>query len=186
MIRRIVLAVALLFAVPLLAQNAPAPSPFSNFSLDGSAVGFLGSASGSQPASLVGAWYQTTARVSFGFETIQIPANSSWYFGMAKYQLPLSSLLGKKITAKLKFDASQIGVGFEGGLGKMLQSATAAQIAAPVNRFAGTVGVTVSIPLSSNLAFQAISAQWLQSGVQHGLIVTPSTAAISTGLSLHF
>jgi hypothetical protein len=188
----LLLLAALLFVPPCFAQVQPTtlPGPLTNISVTGSAVGFLGGASGgSQAAAMTGIWYQTTNRVSFGFETIQIPNFSSWYFGMGQYSLPLSSILGKKITSSLKFDASQVSIGFQGGLGKMNQSSAAASTAAAtvpaVNRFAQTVGVSASIPMSAHLSFTAISAQWLHGGTQQGFIITPSTTAISTGFKLY-
>jgi hypothetical protein len=181
------LSAVLLLTIASFAQttSAPAPSLWQNISVTGSAAGFLGNSAGSQVAIIAGGWFQATARVSIGYQQVVIPTTASFDFGMGQYSLPLNALLGKKISSKLKFDASQETFSVYGGLGRVTQSAQATG-SVPVNRFAETIGVSLTIPLSANVGFTLISAQFLHGGTTTGLITTPSTSAISSGLKVSF
>jgi hypothetical protein len=183
------LAVVILCAVtPLRAQ---APSPLSNFSVAGSAVGFSG-ANGTQAAALIGGWFQTTQRFSVGYLNLAVPSISANYnFGMGQYSLPLSSLLGKTLSGKLLFDASAIGVSFQAGLGKVLQTTTPIGATASVNtsRFAEIFGGQVTFPVTSSLSFNVVQVYWVHGGIAgtSGGIITPAVSnfpTIAMGLNL--
>lgn len=170
-----VLALILSSAVPAVAQTGT----IQHITLSGSATGFMGGG-GTQPASIAGATFSLTQRISLGYEQITIPSVASFDMGIGQYTLPFSSLMGKKISSHFVFDASKVNVTFMAGAGKLLQSAQ------NVSRIAETAGVYVSYPISGNLSVRIVGAQYIHGGVQNGLLTTPSTAAISTGLSLSF
>lgn len=167
---------AIFLALPTFAQTPM----LSHFSLSGSAVGFMGS-SGSQPASIVGLNFQLTPSVLIGYQQIQIPGISTNFdLGVVGYGKSLSSLLGKTLSDKMLFDATQVNVEFVGGAGKQIGTAPNAS-----SHVAECAGVFLSIPVSSNVSFQMIGAEWLH-GTSNGFITSPSTAAISSGLSINF
>jgi hypothetical protein len=180
--------ISLFFSLPAYGQ---APSSLSNFSVSGSAVGFSG-AGGTQAAALVGGWFQTTQRVSVGYLNLAVPAISANYnFGMGQYSLPLSSLLGKTISGKLLFDASAIGVSFQAGLGKVLQTTTPIGATSSVNtsRFAEIFGGQVNLPMTSSLSFNVIQVYWVHGGIAgtSGGIISPAVSnfpTIAMGLNL--
>lgn len=179
--KRIVLLIAALLIAPVaLAQTPVTADTSTNFSLSGSAVGFSGLSGGSQPASIAGAWFNITQRVSLGYEMITIPTLATFHFGMAQYQLPLSSLVGKKLTGHFLFDASKVAVGFQGGIGKLTETNL------NVSHIAETAGLCVSYPLNSTLSMQLICAQAVLGGVKgfNGLVTNANTA-LSMGLSLN-
>lgn len=182
--KTLVLALSLLLLGGLAqAQSTTASTVLSNISITGTASGFMG-ASGTQPASILGADFQVSQAVSVGYEQVQISAlNTNYDFGVVNYGVPLSSLLGKTLTSKLTFNASDVSVTFTGGVGKMLTSATTST---PANsHIAETAGVFLHIPVSANLSFQVLGAQWIH-GVSNGVVTAPSTAALSSGLSISF
>jgi hypothetical protein len=173
----------LFFAIAMLAVSVgaqtPAPTPqTSHFSITGNIAGFTG-ANSTQGAQIVTAALQVTNRLSAGYEHISAPSiNGRWEFGIVAYTLQLDSLLGSKISSKLKFDASQIGVTFSAGGGKLLQPT--------VNRIAETAGVHISYPLADHISVQLVGVDVLHGGVQTGFLTTNTTQAISTGLNLSF
>jgi len=170
--------------LPLAAYGQISPSTsgsLQHFTLTGSAAGFLGSATGSQPTSIVGASFSLTKAVSLGYEQITVPSTASYDFGIAEFTKPLSSIVGKSLTSKFTFDATKVEVTFLGGAGKLLQSSQG------ISELAETAGAYLSYPVTANMSVQVIGAQWLHSTTQgNGFIVSPSTAAISTGLSINF
>lgn len=180
--RAFLLLLAVLLAPAVFAQTPVTADNFTHFSLTGSATGFLGASGGNQPANIAGGWFNITQRVSIGAEMITIPTVATFKFGMVQYQLPLANLVGKKLTGHFLFDASKVAVGFQGGVGNLVQSNQ------NVSKIAGTVGVTLSYPLSDHLSMQIISAQYVRGGVAgtSGLVSSPSAAAISSGLGINF
>jgi hypothetical protein len=168
----LVVAMILVFCLPAFAQ-----STLSNFSVSGSAIGFTGAPAGAQTASLAGANYQLTSRVQLGYWNLSVPSLANYSFGEAGYGLPLSSLLGKTLSGKLNFDASAVGVIFQGGIGKVNQSS-------PVNisRIAEIVGATVSFPITASLTFNMAQIYWVHGGINgtSGFIVTPAISNFPT------
>lgn len=180
----VMLLVLFIVAGVAMAQTTTPPptstSLLSHFSISGSALGFMNS-TGSQPASIVGVNFQVTNTFLLGYQQIQVSGISTNFdMGIAGYGRPLSSLLGKNLANKLLFDASQVNVEFVGGIGKQLTSAPAA-----ASHIAETLGVYLSYPISSNVSFQMIGAQWVH-GASNGFVTSPSTAALSSGLSINF
>lgn len=159
--------------------QSSAPSTVAHFTLSGSAVAFKGTSS-TLAASIGQASFQMTKRLAIGYEQVTVPTLASFDLGVVSYTLPLNALAGKKLSSHFTFDPTQIGVTFQGGIGKVLQADQG------VSRIAETVGVYISYPLANHLSLNIIGGQWLHGGVQNGFIVTPSTAAISSGLSISF
>jgi hypothetical protein len=174
------LAIALflsLFAVGLHAQT-PAVPPTQLFTITGNIAGFSG-ASATNGAVMASAAMQILPTVSVGYEHVGISSiNSRFELGVIAYTRPLSSLLGSTLTNKLLFDATQIGVTFTGGAGKVLEPTA--------NRIAETVGVHFSYPLSGNMSVQVIGIDILHGGGHTGFITTNYAQAVSTGLNIHF
>src|SRR5690349_9205270 len=114
------LALAVLIgAIPAFGQST-ASNVFSNFSVTGSAVGFMG-ASGAEPATVAEGSFKVTTNASVNYEHIAVPAvsNATYDFGTVSYQKPLASLIGKTAASKLTFDASGIDIEFMGGAGRL-------------------------------------------------------------------
>ena len=173
-----------IFAILNLLLFLAAPALFAqtdHFTLSGSAVGFMAAGS-SAPASIAGASFHLTQRVSIGYEQLTVPTVASFDMGLVRYTLPLSSLVGKSLTSRFVFDASKISVSFKAGAGKVLQSAL------NVSRIAETGGVSVIYPLANHIDLSVISISYYHGGVSgtNGLVITPSTSAIATGLAVHF
>jgi hypothetical protein len=180
--KRATAALALFLALPLvgLAQT-------QHFSLSGSAISFMGPA-GSAPASIADGSFNVTQRVSFGYQQITIPQLATAKLGTLSYSAPLSSFVGKKMTAKFVFDASKISVNLLAGAGKLNQTTL------NVNRIAETVGACLSYPLGANVSAKVVCGQWLHGGIVNGILSTgvpgtptsSSNAVISSGISVHF
>lgn len=98
--------------------------------------------------------------------------------GVIAYTRTLNTLLGTKLSDKLLFDASQIGVTFSAGAGKVLEPTA--------NRIAETIGVHISYPLSDHLSLQVIGVDLLHGGGHTAYITANTTQAVSTGLNIHF
>ena len=190
--------IALLCSIPAYGQVAPAPvapstcvnnggSGLSNLSVSGSATGFavVGSSSSAPlAATIADVSFQATCHISAGYETLIVPTVADYNFAMAHYTIPLSSLIGKNLTAKLNFDASKVWVDFKGGVGKVVQS--------NLNKssFAATIGPTVSIPLNSFVTWNTVGVQYVYGHLAgtSGVIVQPngllSNMSVSSGISL--
>jgi hypothetical protein len=190
-----ILIITLFCTLPLYAQVAPSNCPnsgsstLSNFSASGSATGFavVGSSSSTPIASTIaGVSYQVTCRFSAGYETLIVPSVASYNFAMGHYTLPLNALIGKKISAKLNFDASKVYVDFKAGVGKVIQSSI------NESAFAATLGPTVSIPLNSIVTWNAVGIQYVYGRLSgtSGIIVQPNglinSMSVSSGLSFSF
>lgn len=170
----------LMFVLPVFSPAAFAQSALSNFNVTGSAVGFSGVA-GAQTAVLSGVNYNIASRVSVGFWDLNVPGLATYNFGVGQYALPLSSLLGKKISSKLNFDASAVNVAFDGGIGKVNQAAE--------SRVAGIFGGSVSFPITPNLTFNAVQAYYVKGGLNgtSGGVITPALsnfASIGMGMTV--
>jgi hypothetical protein len=165
----------------ILAAASGTPAQTEHFTLSGSAVGWMG-ASSSAPASIAGVSFHLTPRVSLSYEQLTVPTIASFDMGYVRYSLPLSSLIGKKITSHFVFDASKVGVSFKAGGGKVLQSAL------NVSRIAEAGGISLSYPLANHIDVQVIGVTYYHGGISgtNGLVITPSTAAIASGLAVHF
>jgi hypothetical protein len=163
----------LVIALPAFGQSA-----LSNFSVQGSAIGFTGAPGGTQAAVLAGAEYQLTTRVQLGYWNLSVPSLANYNFGEAGYGLPLSSLLGKTLSSKLTFDASSVGVIFQGGIGKVNQTIGTVS----TDRVAEIVGATVSFPITASLTFNAVQAYWVHGGINgtSGFVVTPAVSSFPT------
>jgi hypothetical protein len=169
----------LLIAVNVHAQ-APLPvtPPVQTFVITGNIAGFNG-ASATSGAVIASAGMQVTNAISASYVHVGISAiNSRYELGVIGYSRTLNSLLGKKISDKLLFDASQIGVTFTGGVGKVLQP--------KVNGFAETVGIHISHPLTNNMSVQIIGIDFLHGGGHTGFLTRNVTEAVSTGINIHF
>lgn len=171
----------LLFAFPLFAQT-----PQQHFSLSGSAVSFMGP-NGSAPASIADGYVNITKSWSAGYQQITIPQLATFKFGMVDLTKPLPSLLGKKLTAKLQFDATQWTVDFYGGAGKVNQGTLG------VDRIAETAGVCATRKLTANVSAKLVCGAWLHGGTVSGLLASgiptgaaSSTASVSSGIQVHF
>lgn len=174
----ILFALLALFVTSGHAQDTASQS-IQHFTLSGSAMAFKG-VSGTQAASIGQASLQLTSRVDIGYEQITVPTLATWDLGVAGYALPLNSLLGKKISSHFAFDSSGYKVHFQAGIGKVMQSTQS------VSRIAETAGVYLTKDVANHITLRIIGGEWLHGGVQNGFIVTPSTAAISSGLSISF
>lgn len=183
---RITAAILLFLALcsPGFAQiSAPAQQ---HFSLSGSAVSFMGP-NGSAPASIADGYVNITKSWSAGYQQVIVPQVATFKFGMVDLTKPLPSLLGKKITAKLQFDATQWTVDFYGGVGKVNQGTFG------VDRIAETAGVCATRRLTANVSARLVCGQFLHGGTVTGVLASgiptgasSSTAAVSSGISVHF
>lgn len=154
----------------------PATSVLTHFSISGTATGVMGV--GSQGATILGADFQLTKTVGIEYEQIMVPSSSnSFDLGIVTYTRPLNAVLGKNITSKLLFDATGWNVTAFAGAGRIVAAGKHA---------AETAGLRLSCPLNKNVTFQMLSAQWLHGPQTNGLITSPSTAAISSGLQINF
>ena len=184
-------ALRLLIILFCFCPGAVAQSTLSNFSFNGSAIGFSAT-NGTQPAVLAGANYNLTSRVQVGYWALAVPAiSSSYQYGVVGYGLPLSSIIGKSLSSKINFDASAVGVNFQAGLGKVLQTTTpiGSTTSTSTSRFAEIVGIAVTFPLTSTLSFNAVEAYWTHGGISgtSGFFLSPAAsnfASIGMGLSL--
>lgn len=170
----------------LLILCSPGFAQTQHFSLSGSVIGYLGPG-GSTPSSIADGYFNLTQRVAIGYQQITIPTIATIKLGCVTYSLPLNTLAGKKLSSKFVFDASKIGVTFIAGAGKLNQDVL------NVNRVAETGGVYISYPLGSNVSLKLVGAQWIHGGIVNGILATglpsspnSSSAAISTGISVHF
>ncbi len=179
--KRITLILAILFmAAGLRAQTAATPAipPVQLFTLSANVAGF-NSPSATNGAMIATAAIQILPSVSVGYEHIGITSiNSRYELGVIAYTRTLNTLLGKTISDKLLFDASQIGITFSAGAGKLLQPTA--------NRIAETAGVHISYPLSDHISYQIVGIDVLHGGVQTGFLTSSTTEALSTGINLHF
>lgn len=165
---------------------AQSADPVQHFSLSGSVIGYFGPG-GSAPASIADGYFNLTQRVALGYQQITIPGVATIKLGAATYSLPLNALAGKTLSKKFVFDSSKINVTFLAGAGKLNQDVL------NVDRVAETGGVYVSYPLGANVSLKLIGAQWIHGGIVNGFLATglpsapnSSSAAISTGISVHF
>jgi hypothetical protein len=177
------IALVFLLAVPVAAygQNPVTSDNVAHFSLTANATGFLGGSGGSQPATIEGAWMNISRRVSLGYLNLTIPTLATFHFGAGQYQAPLSSLLGKKITAHLLFDASKVSVGFQGGVGKLVQGTM------NVSHIAEIAGVCLNYPVSSSLSMQLVCGYAVHGGVKgfNGFVSNATQAAVAAGISIN-
>jgi hypothetical protein len=170
------LAISLL-AVSVHAQTPAAP-PTQLFVLSGNIAGFSG-ASATNGAVIATAAMQILPTVSVGYEHIGISSiNSRFELGVVAYTRPLSALLGSTLTKRLLFNATDIGVTFSAGAGKVLEPTA--------NRIAETVGVHFSYPLTNNMSVQIIGIDVLHGAGRTGFITTNYAQAVSTGINIHF
>lgn len=168
----------------LLCSSASAQT--QHFSLSGSAVSFMGP-NGAAPASIADGYTNVTKSWSIGYQQVTIPQLATFKFGIVDLTKPLPSLLGKKNTAKLVFDASLWTVDFYGGAGKVNQDNLG------VDRVAETLGICASRKLTTNVSAKLVCGQWLHGGTINGILssgvttgASSSTAAVSSGITLHF
>jgi len=143
---------------------------------------------GSSPASIADGYFNITNRLSVGYQQITIPSLATARLGIVAYSTPLSSLAGKKLTAKFVFDASKITLTFLGGVGKLNQDNLS------VSHIAETAGVCVNYPVGANVSIKLVCGQWLHGGIVNGLIsntsipgvTSPSNTVVSSGVAVHF
>src|SRR5271155_3406225 len=101
-----------------LGQTNVAAPPTFHFVAGGSAIGF-NSGSGSQAGSIAYTGIQVTTDVAVTYEHITVGSlNASGNLAVASYTRPLNALLGKTVSSKLLFDASNINVTFGAGAGR--------------------------------------------------------------------
>ena len=167
------------FAFQVAAQT-PTPTPpsslLTHLSISGTATGVMGV--GNQGATILAADFQITKTVGVEYQQIMVPSSAnSFDIGAITYTRPLSQVLGKNITSKLLFDVTGWDVTAFAGAGRIVSNGKHA---------AETAGIRLSCPLNSNVTFQMLSAQWLHGPQTNGLITSPSTAAISSGLKISF
>jgi hypothetical protein len=181
--RFIALVFLLALAIPAYGQNPVTSDQKNYFSLSASASGFIGGGS-NQASTLAGAWLNLTQQVSIGYEMLIVPTVATYKFGSVHWQMPLSSLIGKKLTGHFLFDASKISVGFKGSVGTLSQGS----VVPAVNILAEKAGITLAYPLADHISFQLLSAEWVHGGIRgtSGLVTSPSAAEISAGLGIHF
>jgi hypothetical protein len=164
-----------LAAISAAAQAVPSPNLFS---VSGNLANFT-QGSPSVPAMIASAALQVTNRVSAGYEHIAVPAtNARWELGVAAYTVQASDLIGSKLSSKLKFDISQVGVTFSAGAGKVLLPTA--------NRIAETAGVHLSYPLMDGISLQLIGVDVLHGAGHTAFLTTNTTTAISTGINIYF
>jgi hypothetical protein len=158
----------------------------THFSVSGSAVGFSGAGSASA-ATIAGGSVALTNRVALGYEQVIAPSvSATYYLGTVNYTMPIKALLGKSISSGLVFDTSKWSTTFFAGAGVMRQDLTGTM----QQHVATTVGTGLNYTADSHITIQLISAQWLHGAVAgpgaNLFVVTPNTAAISSGLKLTF
>ena len=172
--------------------NNPTPQPTQHFTLGGSVVSYMGPG-GTSPASIADGYVNLTKNFSVGFQQITIPTIANIRLGLVDYGKPACSWLGKTISAKLVFDCSKVQIDVFGGAGKLNESAL------NVNRIAEAAGVCVNYSLGSNVSAKLLCGEYVHGGIVNGLITSGSipgvtspaapqnsTAAVSTGLKVHF
>lgn len=183
------LTITLILLVGVAVAQTPAPAPAgttSHFSVSASALGFSGGGT-SSAATIVGGTLALTQRVSLGYEQVIVPnLSANYYLGTVNYTMPLASLVGKTINSHLLLDSTKLSTTFFGGAGVLRQDLTGTQ----TQHVATTLGMGLNYTADNHITVQVISAQWLHAGVAgpaaNVFIVTPDTAAISTGLKLTF
>jgi hypothetical protein len=200
------LALAILLLAPLAvrAQGGPpagCDTPgTSHFSVNGSAVGFVG-ANTSNPATIAGGSVALTCRFALGYEQVIVPAlDASYYLGLVEYTMPLRALVGKKINSKFVFNSSAWTTTFFGGVGALRQTLTTTSTdpttglttssSSTAQHIATTLGAGLNYVANNHVTIQVISAQWIHSPVAgpaaNPIVVTPDTSTISTGLRISF
>lgn len=163
-----------------------------HFELGGSAVSYMGPG-GSAPATIAYGYFNVTKTFKAGYQEIIIPGLATAKLGVGAVGKPLCSWLGKALSAKLVFDCSKAAVDVFAGAGKLNQSAL------NVNRIAETAGVCVSYSLGANVSANLVCGQYLHGGIVNGFVTNASllggvglaapqnsTAAVSTGIKVHF
>jgi len=181
----------LLLAITCFAQTpTPTPAPTQHFTMSGSVVSYMGPG-GSAPAAIADGYVNITKSWLVGYQQITIPSLATAKLGIVDFEHSLSAILGKTLTSKLAFDATQWQVDVFAGAGKLNESAL------NVNHIAETGGACLSRKLTTNLSLQPICGQWLHGGIVNGPLVTgvgstasstsaSSTTAVSSGISIHF
>lgn len=180
--RKLLFAV-LLFAFPVFAQTTT--NNFNHFSLSGSAAGFSG-AGGATTAATSGISYQFTQHVSLGFQNLQVPGTGGFDMGTFQYAVPLSQILGKKVSTGLTFDGSSVVFSFLGGAGKFMPTNKALK-----STVAETAGVVISLPAASSASGVTIGPivqlQWVHAqGAGNGVLLSPDSASVAAGLGITF
>src|SRR5271156_328478 len=169
------LIITLFCTLPAFAQSG-----LANASVSGSFTGFFGGA-GTQPAVLASANYQVTQRVQAGYWELSIPSNSrSYNLGVGTYTLPLSSIIGKTLAAKLLFDSSAIPVSFSAGAGEVATLG--------IRHAAGLAGVSFAIPVSESTTLNILQAYGVFGGGNTSGVfsnINSSTFTLATGLTVH-
>ncbi len=158
--------------------QTPAAPPTFHFVAGGSAINFT--ANGSNVGSVAYTGLQLTAGIAATYEHITVPSLSSRYeLGVISYTKPLNSLLGKTLSSKLLFDASNMNVTFQGGGGKLLTPTS--------NHLAETVGASLSYPIAgTSMAVQVIGYQWVHSPNLWAGIQKNYTQQVQTGIVIYF
>jgi hypothetical protein len=177
------------FAAVAFAQGgspADEATPTTHFSVSASALGFSGGGS-SSAATIAGGSVALTKRIAVGYQQVIVPSlSANYYLGTVSYTMPLPSLLGKTLNSKLVFDSSKWSTTFFGGAGVLRQDLTGDM----EQHIASTVGAGLNYTADGHITIQVISGQWIHAGVAgeagNFFLVTPNTAAISSGLKLTF
>lgn len=174
LLRHLFLAIALLSALPVLAQTNIAPPPTFHFVTGGDAIGFS-SGSGNNPGSIAWTGLQVTANITTSYMHLTVPGISvRAELGVASYTTPLSSILGKTLSSKLLFDSTNLNVTCNGGAGKWF--------GASKNGVAETGGCSLSYPLpGTSASLQLFGLQYVHAPGTNGLI-TRNEVVPSAGL----
>lgn len=175
----VLIAVALFLMAPAFAQT-------STFSVDVSALGYSGGGQTSAGTNVGGA-VQITKHGAAGYEQIIVPnLSATYYIGRALYNVPVSTLVGKKISSSFVFNPAVWSVTFSGGAGVLRQTLNGVM----AQHIATELGASLVYTANSHLGVEVISGQWLHAGVAgpagNQFIVTPNTAAISSALKITF
>lgn len=174
----------LAFALPMLAQSdVPAAS---HFSISASASGFIGGQQ-SNPSTIVEGSVNLSRRLSIGYDQVLIPnLNANYHFGLLRYDMPLASVIGKKLNSQMVFDTSKWGVGFIGGAGVLRQDITAIK----QQHIASEVGAGLNYNANGHVTVDVVSFRWLHAGVQGPLnnqfVTTSNDFAAASGLTVKF
>jgi hypothetical protein len=176
-VKKYFIAVLAVILFPFLAfgQNVAAPPTF-HFVAGGSAIGF-NSGSGAQVGSLAYTGLQVTNTVAVSYEHLNVPSmNATGNLAVASYTRGLNSLLGKSLSSKLLFDASNINVTFSGGAGKW---------ATTKSNIAETAGVSISYPIpGTSAAVQILGYQYIHAPNVNGIVTRNNQ--VQSGLIVYF
>ena len=179
--RNLVAVAALLLAG--LAGFAQTVDPAEHVTLGASVIGFVGSAGGSVPASIVSANFNVTPSVAIGFEELTVPSIASYHLAVGAYTLPLARLAGKPFNSGF---LNKVNVSFLAGGGILEQGRWACRGPRSIDRVAETVGAAATYPLFKHVTLQLLGYQYVHAGIVNDRRGASSTSAISSGVALSF